>query len=108
MRRIHRMPFGAEPGPDGVRFALWAPTTDAATLVADGRNRLLAAEDGGWYRADIAGMGAGTRYAYRVGGGLAVPDPASRFQPEDCHRESVVVDPGAYAWSDGAWRGRPW
>ncbi len=37
-----------------------------------------------------------------------MPDPASRFQPEDVHGASVVVDPRAYAWQQPDWCGRPW
>ncbi len=38
MRRTHSMPFGAEIGPEGVRFALWAPTAKSVALVVDGRS----------------------------------------------------------------------
>jgi malto-oligosyltrehalose trehalohydrolase len=37
-----------------------------------------------------------------------VPDPASRFQPEDVHGPSEVIDPRRFDWQDEAWRGRPW
>jgi malto-oligosyltrehalose trehalohydrolase len=37
-----------------------------------------------------------------------VPDPASRYQPDDVHGPSVIVDPRSYAWQARAWRGRPW
>ena len=37
-----------------------------------------------------------------------MPDPASRYNPEDVHGPSEVVDPGAFEWSDGDWSGRPW
>ena len=37
-----------------------------------------------------------------------MPDPASRFNPDDVHGPSEVVDPAAFVWEDGAWRGRPW
>ena len=40
--------------------------------------------------------------------GLRVPDPASRYQPEDVHGPSEVVDAAAYVWRDTGWRGRPW
>src|SRR6185436_12684928 len=30
---------------------------------------------------------------------------ASRFQPDGPHGESEVVDPAAFPWTDGAWRG---
>ena len=35
-------------------------------------------------------------------------DPASRYQPEDVHGPSEVVDPAAFAWTDLEWQGRPW
>ena len=36
-----------------------------------------------------------------------MPDPASRFQPEDVSGPSEVIDPQAFAWTDAAWAGRP-
>jgi malto-oligosyltrehalose trehalohydrolase len=39
---------------------------------------------------------------------MRVPDPASRYQPDDAHGPSEVIDPAAYTWSDSAWLGRPW
>ncbi|MFC4171471.1 malto-oligosyltrehalose trehalohydrolase [Microvirga sp. GCM10011540] len=108
MRRVHEMPFGATITDDGVRFALWAPTAQEVALVLDGAERPLTQEDGGWHRLTVPEARAGSRYAFRIDGGLVVPDPASRFQPDDVHRESVVVDPAAYTWSDGNWTGRPW
>ena len=50
----------------------------------------------------------GSRYRYQLQDGFRVPDPASRFQPDDVQGPSVVVDPAAYAWRHVAWRGRPW
>jgi maltooligosyltrehalose trehalohydrolase len=47
------------------------------------------------------------RYRLRLDQGeAALPDPASRFQPEGPHGPSEIVDPGDFAWTDGAWRGR--
>ncbi|HEU4634785.1 MAG TPA: alpha-amylase family glycosyl hydrolase, partial [Edaphobacter sp.] len=37
-----------------------------------------------------------------------VPDPASRYQPEDVYGPSEVIDPKAYAWNDAGWCGRDW
>jgi maltooligosyltrehalose trehalohydrolase len=108
MRRAHAMPFGAEITDGGVRFALWAPTAREVALVLDGAERPMPQEEGGWRRLTAPEARAGSRYAYRVDNGLLVPDPASRFQPDDVHRESLVVDPGAFAWADDGWTGRPW
>ena len=37
-----------------------------------------------------------------------MPDPASRFQPQDVHGPSEVIDPRAYRWEHTNWHGRPW
>ena len=108
MRRAHAMPFGAEVGPDGVRFALWAPTARDVALVLDGGERPIPPGDSGWRRVTVPEARAGSRYGFRIDGDLVVPDPASRFQPDDVHGLSVVVDPASYAWSDDGWQGRPW
>ena len=110
MKRVHEMPFGAQPLGDGrTRFRLWAPTAKAVELVlpdADQRHALQPASDG-WCEL-VTEASPGTRYCYRIDGNLEVPDPASRYNPEDVHGPSVVVDPSAFEWTDGAWRGRPW
>jgi maltooligosyltrehalose trehalohydrolase len=36
-----------------------------------------------------------------------LPDPVSRWQPEGVHGPSRVVDPQAFTWTDGEWRGIP-
>jgi maltooligosyltrehalose trehalohydrolase len=108
VRRAHTMPFGAEITSDGVRFAFWAPTARDVTLVLEGAEHPLPDLGGGWRRLVTAEARAGDRYAYRVDGGLLVPDPASRCQPNDVHHPSRVVDPCAYEWGDAGWIGRPW
>jgi maltooligosyltrehalose trehalohydrolase len=108
MRRIHFMPFGAEITDEGVRFALWAPTAREVALVVDGAEHPMPKAGGGWRRLVVPEARAGSRYQYRIDGDLLVPDPASRFQPEDISGPSLVVDPRAYRWRDDAWRGRPW
>ena len=105
------MPFGAE----------LLPT--AACAFASGRRRsarcrcVLAGSDeampdarpaDGWFELTTAAAGAGSRYRFQLDDGLAVPDPASRSQPDDVHGPSVVVDPAAYDWRHADWRGRPW
>ena len=107
MRRTHDMPFGAEIAGDGVRFALWAPTARDVALVIDGTDHAIPEAGEGWRRATVAGVAAGARYGFRIDSDLVVPDPASRFQPDDVSGLSEVIDPSAFAWSDDAWTGRP-
>jgi maltooligosyltrehalose trehalohydrolase len=106
------MPFGVELSAAGARFRLWAPAARQVELdlAVHGSRRSveMSALADGWFEAAVADAPAGTRYAFRIDGGITVPDPASRFNPEDVHCPSMVVDPLAYAWRDAGWMGRPW
>jgi maltooligosyltrehalose trehalohydrolase len=108
MRRFHSMPFGAEVTSEGVRFALWAPSAERVELVLEDTELSMAAEGSGWYRLLSKDAQSGLRYGFKIDGKLVVPDPASRFQPDDVHGRSRVVDPQSYAWSQTGWKGRPW
>ncbi|MBA1156467.1 malto-oligosyltrehalose trehalohydrolase [Microvirga mediterraneensis] len=108
MRRVHSMPFGAEITSDGIRFALWAPTAREVSLLLDDTEHPLKADADGWHRHVSRQARVGSRYGYRIDGNLVVPDPASRFQPDDVHGRSLVIDPQSYDWSDTSWTGRPW
>lgn len=104
-----RLPVGAERAPGGgAHFRVWAPDRRRVeVLLGDGAAHPLAREAGadGYWSGHVAGVAAGARYRYRLDGGDAYPDPASRYQPEGVHGPSVVVDPAAYVWHDTAWRG---
>jgi maltooligosyltrehalose trehalohydrolase len=107
--RKHSMPFGADVLPQGgVRFRFWAPGAKKVELEIAGRYLPLQGGREGWYEHLVAAAGPGTLYRYRIDGELAVPDPASRFQPRDVDGPSEVVAPADYRWSDHAWTGRPW
>jgi maltooligosyltrehalose trehalohydrolase len=68
----------------------------------------MARQPEGWHELITIGAHPGSLYRFVVAEGLRVPDPASRFQPQDVHGPSEVIDPGAYDWQDAGWRGRPW
>ena len=108
----HRMPFGAELGPAGVRFRLWAPDAKSVALClgTGGNERVLPLEPdaSGWCETTVEGIGAGTRYRFQIDGDLKAPDPVSRFQPDDVHGASEVIDPKAYTWKHPGWTGRAW
>mgnify|MGYP000751185672 CR=1 FL=1 len=103
--------FGPELHDDGVRFRLWAPRGEHVALLVgagDAAEYTMTPTGDGWFSCFVPGAGHGTRYRFRVDGGPAVPDPASRRQADDVHDASVVVAPDRYRWAHGGWRGRPW
>ena len=106
--RVHDMPFGPRIADDGrTTFRLWAPRARAPRLAVDGRDPVpMDASGGGWFEATVP-AGPGTRYRFLLDDGTAVPDPASRSQPEGPHGPSELVDPAAYRWRHGEWPGRP-
>ena len=102
------MPFGAQIDGGTTRFALFAPDVQNVSAVIDDVPRPMQAKADGWREIRIPGAGAGIRYIYQLKSDERAPDPASRYQPEGVHAPSVVIDPLAFEWSDGEWRGRPW
>src|SRR2546423_1708950 len=109
MTFAHAFPFGATLMEDGrTRFRLWAPAQEEVSLEVEGGATLpMQRLPDGWFEAEVP-CGANAAYRYRLQDGLAVPDPASRAQPEDVHGPSLVVDPRAYRWRNLEWHGRPW
>lgn len=112
---FHYMPFGAQLLPDErVHFRLWAPgasRVDVCLPATEGngdRELPMRALPEGWFELATDQAAAGTLYRFRIDGGETVPDPASRYQPNDVHGASQVIDPCAYPWEDAQWCGRPW
>jgi maltooligosyltrehalose trehalohydrolase len=109
------MPYGAQITPEGaVRFRLWAPGARHVELAlydtsAVGARYLdMPACADGWRELTTQAAGPGTLYRYRIDGQVEVPDPASRFNPQDVSGPSMVVDPASFTWTDTSWRCRPW
>ncbi len=98
---------------DGQRceFVVWAPRAKkvALKLVTPDAGPALMMEraERGYWRLSTQKIAAGTDYLYRIDDTLERPDPASRWQPQGVHGPSRLVDHGAFAWSDGPWRGLP-
>ena len=74
-----------------------------AALVNGNVLRLEAAGDGVF--EGEAQARAGDDYHLVVDGGVSLPDPCSRSQPEGVLGPSRIVDPGAFAWTDAGWSG---
>lgn len=103
-----RLPIGTEVvAPNAIHARVWAPDHELVTLVLEAPERreiALARDAAGYHAALVDGVGVGARYRFKIGDQLCA-DPASRFQPEGPHGPSQVVDPSAFAWTDGSWRG---
>lgn len=106
------MPFGAGLLSDGsVRFRLWAPNAHEVALLLEHRESRplsLSPLENGWFELTTSEAALGSLYRFQIDGQIKVPDPASRFQPNDVHGPSQVVDPSEFRWSDDRWRGRRW
>ena len=97
-------------GQDRCQFTVWAPLHQSITielLEPQTRSIPLSLESEGYWTAIADGVCPGTLYQIRLAEDLLRPDPASRYQPRGVHGPSQVIDPGAHAWSDTAWQGRP-
>jgi maltooligosyltrehalose trehalohydrolase len=102
--------FGAIVGPTGTKFQLWAPSCEAVGLHIIGSEpiRKMERSANGWFSLDVEGASHGALYKFTLPDGRQIPDPASRFQPNDVHGPSEVIDPDRYVWKTCNWAGRPW
>lgn len=97
---------GGDEGDEGDGKIHGAPAGDRIlTLAPADRDRTLPLC---WHRWEGAGDFTGRRYRIRVDDGPWLPDPASRWNPDDVHGDSVVVDDGGFAWQHDDWAGLPW
>jgi maltooligosyltrehalose trehalohydrolase len=101
---------GAELLPQGgAHFRVWAPRRREVAVVLEGAGGgefRLEPEANGDFAGRVAAAGAGTTYRFCLDDGERLyPDPASRFQPDGPHGPSQLIDPAAFRWTDGDWRG---
>lgn len=104
-----RFPIGAEffPG-SGCHFRVWAPAARRVEVVFEAGAApatSLAPEPQGYFSGWVREARPGSRYRFRLDGGEALPDPASRLQPEGPHGPSEIVRHDAFPWTDQDWRG---
>jgi malto-oligosyltrehalose trehalohydrolase len=102
--------WGAELVEGGARFRLWAPSQQRLSLrPAQGGADLPMTEAGeGWFELTTDAVRPGEGYSFVLADGMAVNDPAARAQVDGVNGPSLLVDPRAYEWGTGDWKGRPW
>ncbi|MGF1579702.1 MAG: malto-oligosyltrehalose trehalohydrolase [Gemmataceae bacterium] len=105
-----RPEFGAWLEGDKTRFRIWAPGVERLDVVIYAQEDVkevvpLEASGDGFFTACTDKAALGTRYKYRIDGGEAFPDPASRYQSDGVHGPSIVHAPETYPWQDSEWPG---
>src|SRR5437762_3244803 len=82
-------PGGTAIVPEGVRFRLWAPAANRVEVGVGADDNItwhdMPRDVDGWCERIIGDARAGLRYRYRIDGATCVPDPASRYNPDDVH-----------------------
>lgn len=97
--------FGATLTDAGTQFVLWAPDKNRAFVEIEGVGSFpLSADDDGYFYAAVSDIGVGARYKFRLDDGPAMPDLASRWQPDGSDGHSVVVSE-KFDWTDTGWTG---
>jgi maltooligosyltrehalose trehalohydrolase len=106
------IPFGPCLEEHGVRFRIWAPEAKQVDVLlvgqGQGRNVAMPATKDGWHEVLVPEAGTNTLYHFRINGETLVPDPGSRFQPNDVQGPSQVVDTAGFTWENPDWQGLPW
>ena len=98
--------------PDGgVHFCVWAPVHNLVRVHLEsgpGSPKVITLKKGeeGFFAGFSPEAAAGTTYRFELDDDpQRYSDPASRYQPDGPHGPSQIIDPRAFQWTDGDWRG---
>lgn len=105
--RVQR--HGAQVNGGTTRFNLWAPDAKSVALKIRGRDEREPMQDqgDGWFSTHFE-CNEGTDYCFVIDGERQVPDPAARYQADEVHGFSHLVDHCQYPWVSADWQGSPW
>jgi 1,4-alpha-glucan branching enzyme len=100
--------LGATPHPGGVTFRVWAPDVARVFVAGDFNgwsataNELAPESMSGYFGGDVTGAQVGQQYAYVLvaAGGTSVQHADARAR-RAVGDKGWIVDPSAYAWTDG-------
>lgn len=93
-----------------VEFNFLAPEAKNVKLCLEIDGKLqefeMLQKEGGIYTLKTKKAHHGMFYCYKINNDLKVPDPASRFQPDDVHGLSKLINPDIFDWEDDyKWKG---
>lgn len=110
-----RLPIGAEILSNGVHFRVWCPQYVHVAIALEGypsdlydqpKIFPLENEGNGYFSGFIEQASLNSLYRFKLADDPNLyPDPASRYQPEDPHGPSQVIDPSDFTWTDQEWKG---
>jgi malto-oligosyltrehalose trehalohydrolase len=88
-----------------IEFKFWATDCKKINLCIknqDGSEFTLPMDYKGdnWFVLVTDKAKVGSKYLFQLDTGMFVPDPAARFQAEDVHGASIVVNPDNFNWGD--------
>jgi maltooligosyltrehalose trehalohydrolase len=101
-------PIGAEfsSSSQTAQFRVWATNAKQVDVVFEGGRICGLKPDGdGYFSGEIDEVEEPAKYKYRMDGGEAFPDPASKYQPQGPHGFSQLVDSSQFPWTDDSWPG---
>lgn len=104
---LGKYPLGATPAAGGVAFRVWAPHATSAGVAGTFNNWSATANpliaNQGFWEGLVPNAAPGQEYKFVFNGGsLWRTDPRARRQVNSVGN-SVIVNPGAYAWGDAGW-----
>ena len=105
-------PLGASKvGPDQWTFVVWAPTHDSMSVVltdvTGDRTVAMAPAAKGYFTVTVGGLVESPSYRFVLPDGMALADPASRWQPDGVHGRSRGVDLAGFDWQVDAFEPVP-
>jgi malto-oligosyltrehalose trehalohydrolase len=108
------MKFGTKIMPhSSIKFNLWAPDAQNVKLCLKQENNFaeipMKPTKNGWFTLKTKKAKINQEYMFKIDGKIMIPDPASRFQAEDVHGPSIIINPELFDWeNDFNWKNRPW
>ncbi|HKX65811.1 MAG TPA: malto-oligosyltrehalose trehalohydrolase [Intrasporangium sp.] len=84
---------------------VWAPDAKIVECVVEGNRHAMSAEEGGWWSWTPTACDGPVDYLFAVDARDPVPDPRSPWLPHGVHGPTRTFDEGAFAWTDGDWKG---
>nr|MBA3310464.1 malto-oligosyltrehalose trehalohydrolase [Nocardioidaceae bacterium] len=90
-----------------MKFSVWAPHARSSVSLSVGAETFAMQPAGSGYWELEHEAPPGTQYSYLLDDGEPRADPRALRLPDGPAGPSEIVDVGAFAWTDDAWRGIP-